>query len=231
MLGPLGGINIAMLVELNAAELYQRGSFTPGLAAPFRETAEILDGLALDLHLLQREFHALSDGLQAADPEDNSLSLANAVRIEGLSQARSLIRRAHLVLERTSSDARLAERRTTRNGAPAPAAISVSSASANPPRANGAPPTRRVNPSGAVLGLAALPPDGEFQRYRVEGPLTFAAMLALKQAIARLPGVRSVRVAPRPEGTTQLTLVSDDPERTLQDLQRVPGFWMTLVPA
>jgi len=224
-------MNIAMMVERNAAEQYQPGSFAPGPGVQSRETAEILDGLAHDLHVLQRELYALADGLQTADPEDNTLSLANAVRLEGFSQARSLIRRAHLVLERASSDARLAERRTSRNGAHPSAAASVSPSSAIYPRTNGSRPTRRAIPSETTLGLAALPPDGEFQRYRVEGPLTFAAMLALKQAIARLPGVRSVRVAPRPEGTTQLTLMSDDPDRTLHDLQTVPGFSMSLVSA
>jgi hypothetical protein len=218
-----------MLVERNTAEPYQPGE--SGAAGLSKETAEILDGVAHDLHALQRELNLLAGGLQAARPEDHTLTLANAVRLEGLSQARSLIRRAHLVLERASKDAQLAEQRAPRDGG-RPAVTTPSQAvSVAPPRANGSIPARANRTDGTTLALTVLPPDGEFQRYRVEGPLTFAAMLALKQSIARLPGVRSVRVAPRPEGTTLLTLISENPERTVQDLQDVPGFSMSLVAA
>jgi hypothetical protein len=233
MQGPLGGTDIAMLVQRNSVELKgdQLGAFPSSARVLSSESVELLDGLAQDLYALQRAIDALSVDIRGADSDDLAHILTSAVRQEGLSQARSLVRRALLILERTQSNARLAERRAphrdTRRSAAAPDDVAPSLV----PRVQESSRGILQQETRIPLAVTVLPPDGEFQRYRVDGPLKFASMLALKQAIARLPGVCSVRVAPRPDGTTQLTLISDDPEQTSQLLQHVPGFAMALMPA
>jgi hypothetical protein len=80
--------------------------------------------------------------------------------------------------------------------------------------------------TAATFSLSPLPPEGDVQHYRVTGPLTFANMLALEQAVARLDGVTSANLVPQREGEATLTLVSAHPRRTTQDLLSLPDFPM-----
>ncbi len=75
------------------------------------------------------------------------------------------------------------------------------------------------------LQLETLPPSGDLQRYRVAGTLTLAAMLALEEAIADLPGVSYSMVSPAPDGASATLLVrSEDARGTLRAITNLPSF-------
>jgi hypothetical protein len=230
------------------AQMDQRASFRDPGSAPSLALEELIDALVRDVEQLQQELDELVSGIQAADSDDPAATMAYEVRLEGLTQARSLMARALQVAQRTNRAARQADPplsvppppRPVREAEPSylspgpalarhPYELDPPEPLTPPAPSREAPPT--FNRSMKPLELSVLPPDGDFQRYQIEGPLTFAAMLALKEAVASLHGVRSVRVAPRPEGATVLMLISQDPDATLRDLQQVPNFVMRLVVA
>jgi hypothetical protein len=227
--------------------------------ASFESLEELVGTMVRDVETLQQELDQLVTGIRSADPHDQSAALANEVRVEGLLQARGFVVRAHQVAQRAGEAAQrmaprvaappsaVADPAPVPPGTPPAHSLSWSGTPSNTPHPydlEPAAPNEHPSPAaalpladahspfnsnGGALELSVLPPDGEFQRYRIDGPLTFAAMLALKQAVAQLRGVSSVRVAPRPDGGTVLTLISQDPDLTTRDLQNVPGFMMRLV--
>jgi hypothetical protein len=73
--------------------------------------------------------------------------------------------------------------------------------------------------------LMPLGQEGDFHRYQISGSFTFASLLALEQAVARLYGARSVSVVPIPGGAI-LSLMTLNPAELLPKLQTIPDFPM-----
>jgi len=78
--------------------------------------------------------------------------------------------------------------------------------------------------NGEGYRLAPMPPEGDFLRYHVHGDFTFASLLALEHAVPRVPGARSVSIAPASEGGAILSLMTADPDETLRKLLNIPDF-------
>jgi hypothetical protein len=74
------------------------------------------------------------------------------------------------------------------------------------------------------LTLVPLPPDGDTQRYRLMGSVTFASMLALEQVVSQLPGITFVKISPAAEDGPLLALTSVDPQRTADEMRSLADF-------
>jgi hypothetical protein len=80
----------------------------------------------------------------------------------------------------------------------------------------------------ANLRAHALPSDQGELRYRVSGQLTLATMLAFQQAVSRLPGVSSARVAAEPDDVALLHMTTSDPTGVQELLVAMPGVKLEL---
>lgn len=74
------------------------------------------------------------------------------------------------------------------------------------------------------LTLVPLPPEGDTQRYRLIGSVTFASMLALEQVVSQLPGITFVKISPSAEDGPILALTSVDPQRTEVEMCSLADF-------
>jgi hypothetical protein len=109
-----------------------------------------------------------------------------------------------------------------------PFVSSIPGAEPTPP-SGGAPGEQWATPPNVpAFALSPLPADGEVQRYRVAGPLTFASMLALERAVSRLDGVTYARLVPSATGEATLAFLSADPDSARRTLLSLPGFRMQL---
>lgn len=77
--------------------------------------------------------------------------------------------------------------------------------------------------SGASIELAVQSISDRELRCMLSGQISFATMLAIEDAIKHLPLVLSAEVSPLPSGG-MLLVVSDNPDRTLQDIVGLPDF-------
>jgi hypothetical protein len=78
--------------------------------------------------------------------------------------------------------------------------------------------------------LTPLPSDGDRVRFRVTGPLTFARIMALEQALQSLDGVSSAVVTPEGGEAATISFVAQDAARAVDDLLRVPGLPLGMAP-
>jgi hypothetical protein len=69
-----------------------------------------------------------------------------------------------------------------------------------------------------------LPSDGPGLRYRILGPMSFAAMLQLKREVSRLEGVEAISVMPAEGGDAVLSLVAPDANDVLRKLAALPSL-------
>jgi hypothetical protein len=89
-------------------------------------------------------------------------------------------------------------------------------------------PAAAVLPSHGVsvgrLIAVEQPPTPDGLRYRIAGDMTYAMLLALEQAVARLPGVISARLFPEPDDTCVLDVQTADPTLFRPLLGSLPGL-------
>jgi hypothetical protein len=83
----------------------------------------------------------------------------------------------------------------------------------------------------ASLRAHALPSDQGELRYLVSGRLTLATMLAFQQAVSRLPGVSSARVAAEPGDVAVLQMKTNNPAGVQELLVAMPGVKLEVDPA
>ena len=81
---------------------------------------------------------------------------------------------------------------------------------------------------GPDVRLVVIARGQESLRCRIVGASTFAAMLKLENEVARLSGVREVRVTPEDGMTPLLAITCGDPDKTLKELLNLPNFPMRM---
>ncbi|HZT06968.1 MAG TPA: hypothetical protein VFC51_08045 [Chloroflexota bacterium] len=81
---------------------------------------------------------------------------------------------------------------------------------------------------GGELVLSSLFKGSGSLRCKVAGALTYATLFALEQAISRFNGVTFVNITPESGDEAILSLFSENPERVLRDILKLPGFRIRL---
>jgi hypothetical protein len=76
----------------------------------------------------------------------------------------------------------------------------------------------------ATLRALPLPSEKGGLRYRLSGRLTLATMLALQQAVSRLPGVNSANLDPEPDDVAVLSMTTNDSTLVQRLLGSMPAF-------
>ncbi len=160
---------------------------------------------------------------QAQQVEDEGRQRAETLRQEGMARARSIItnaeREAQAVIEVAKEAAAEAESQARLRsqailaGRPLP--------ELPPSSSEGKAPAPSATPGAKI---SALPADGSMLRFRIAGPMSFAAMLQLKREVARLRGVDSITVLPAEGGDAVLSLQANDSGDVLSRLRSLPSL-------
>lgn len=160
--------------------------------------------------------------LEASQAETEGRQLADTLRQEGISRARSIIanaeREAQAVIRSAKEAAEAAEAHARERaaaileGKPAPPELNVQ-------------PRLAASQAGDATNtkISIMPPDGSTLRYRIAGPISFGALLQLKRDVSHLPGVSAVNVSPAEDGEAILSLHAQDSADVWQQLQTLPS--------
>jgi len=161
--------------------------------------------------------------LEASQAETEGRQLADTLRREGISRARSIIanaeREAQAVIRSAKEAAEAAEAHARERaaaiieGRPAPPELNVQAMIAASHAGD-----------AANAKISVMPPDGSTLRYRIAGPMSFGALLQLKRDVSRLPGVSAVNVSPAEHGEAILSLRAQDSADVWPRLQSVPSL-------
>ena len=157
---------------------------------------------------------------QAEQAEAEGLQLAERLRQQGMSRARTIIanaeREAQAVLRSAKEAATVAEEHARARaaaimeGRDAPSDLD--------------PMITAWQLGGTATKISVMPPDGAKLRYRIAGPMGFGALLRLKKDISEFSGVSAVDISPVENGEAILSLQAEDSADVWQRLQSVPSL-------